>query len=289
MKPLLSLVTTVIASWQYAHLTYDSLDRAATILYSWDQRPYVYRMLTPLVSRLLHYTGLSVTTALELSVVIFAVTLLYSMYILLRSTELATISVVVFTILFYEDHTVYDFATAAMFALMFVFLIRMDTTWYFVAFCVSCLAKETTILMVLVFAIYMYPYMRRFRWITRIALQLITFCAIRFLIQTMYSDNPGSDFIFRPQENIQRFAEHPWLTLIHWLLIGLVIFLCLRQWRKKPWLYVLSFVVLAPIFLIMYILIGSSYEVRIFVELYPIVVPLIVEIPYGRTQNAKST
>lgn len=84
VKPLLVLVVALVAR-EYARATFFTPDMAAGIVYSLNDRPYVYRALVPWLAWSLTRLGIAPETALTLVIMCMAIGFLYALYYLLRS------------------------------------------------------------------------------------------------------------------------------------------------------------------------------------------------------------
>lgn len=190
-----------------------------------------------------------------------------------REFILAIVAAELFMILFFLECHAYDLATALIFALALAFLARGHLTAYYVLFPIGCLNRETMVLMTLVYVLHMYG---RPGWIRGTLLQLAAFILIRAGLVLVFAGVPGAPFWFRPIENLQWFARFPWLSLVHWSGVALVLWLCLRRWSTKPRLLQQSFLVLAPALMVLYLAVGWAFEVRVFAEIYPTAYALAV-------------
>lgn len=98
----------------------------------------------------------------------------------------------------------------------------------------------------------------------------ILYAVIQFVIRFAYRNAPGSPFWFMPMANVRAHAERPIATLITLAVIAVLLYLAFCNWSRKPYLLRLSFVLLAPAFIILYLLCGQAFEFRVFGELYPV-------------------
>lgn len=192
----------------------------------------------------------------------------------LRQFALAAVAVVSFMAVFIWRQKVYDISTGALFALMIGLLARRQWWVYYVVFAVACVNRETTILMTLVFVVYLHR--ERLNWVPGAIYQVAAYMLIRMVVMWVYADNPGVPFLFRPVANIQFFLAVPRLSAIHWAGFVVVTWLCLRNWTAKPWILRCAFAVLSPSLLLFYLMFGWAFEIRVFAELYPVAFALAV-------------
>lgn len=186
---------------------------------------------------------------------------------------LAFVATELFMLVFFLERKVYDMSTAAFFAWMLGLLARRKFLAYYLVFPFACLNRETAFLMIFVFAHHFQSWYRP-QWIYGAIYQTIVFLLIRMALMVLYAHNVGIPFLFRLPENIQDFAIHPWLSLVHWFVFVLVAWLCTRDWHAKPILLRSAFTVLVPSLLVLYLLFGWAFELRVFAEVYPVVFAL---------------
>jgi hypothetical protein len=183
----------------------------------------------------------------------------------------AGVGVMVLCGLGFRFAAIYDLPTAITFALGLACLARGYWRAYMWIFLLGCVNRETTALLTLVFMIYFYKRMGWGVWLGGIALQAWMWLVVRVQIVMIFADSPGADFWFRPRENVEAFILQPWLGAFHWAGFGLVIWLCLRKWQRKPALLRTAFAVLMPVSVGLYLVLGNAFELRVFAEVFPVV------------------
>jgi hypothetical protein len=184
-----------------------------------------------------------------------------------REFVLAALAVELFMVLFFLECKIYDLVTAAIFALSLGLLAREKFLAYFFVFVIGCLNRETMILMT---AVYVLHFHGQPGWRAGAIYQLVVFVIIRIALMVHFAGAPGGAFWFRPVENIEWFMQFPWVSLVHWAALALVTWLCIRQWYRKPLLLRNAFTVLAPSLVMLYLVFGWAFEVRVFAEVYPV-------------------
>lgn len=182
-------------------------------------------------------------------------------------------------VVFFNDCKIYDLATAAFFAWCLGFLARGQLGAYLGTFALANINRETTIFLVIVFLIYSLGRLDWRRYLVLGALQLGLFMATRLSIMSLFADRQGDAFLIRPLENLQLFLQSPMWSLAHWALIALVLWLCLRRWRSSHRLLQVAFLVMAPALLILYLVAGWAFEVRVFAEVFPVVWVMLCNPP----------
>jgi hypothetical protein len=268
------------AAWNYAGW-FSIL--ASSLLFGINERPYVYRVLIPWITRLLWLAGVPAPLALQIVVTLSAVALFAALCYLLTSFQagdglreylIAFVGTLAFMFLFIWHGKVYDAATGAFFALSFALLQRRKLTAYYLLFPLACLNRETAVLLIAVFVFHFYRWNMQ-RWMCGAAYQVIVYGIIRAWLMWLYAGVAGAAFVFRPVANFWLFVYSPTLTAVHWLLFAAVIWLCVRRWQEKPLLLRSAFVVLFPALMAVYLLIGWSFEIRVFAELFGVALGLM--------------
>ena len=189
----------------------------------------------------------------------------------LQEFILAAFAVEIFMILFYLECKVYDLSTAAFFCYCLGLMARGKLLPYMALFAVANINRETTFLLIAVFLIYYLGRMPLIRYLGLFAIQAALFVVIRLTSMTIYADNPGVDMLVRPIQNLAVFANSPAGCLLHWLGFTIVILVCLKNWRSSARILQVSFLVLAPALTIMYLILGYSFEIRVYAEIYAVV------------------
>lgn len=93
--------------------------------------------------------------------------------------------------------------------------------------------------------------------------------SIRLYLTARYADNPGTDFWWRLEQNLELLQTPGW-ALFHLAGVVLLAWLCMRGWRTCPLLLRQAFAVLFPVMSILYLLLGWAGEIRVFIELFPV-------------------
>lgn len=189
----------------------------------------------------------------------------------LRIFLLAAAGVLVFMIVFLYFCKPYDLATGMFFAFALGLLARGRLLFYLGVFALASLNRETTFLLIMVFAIFFFfrlPWRRYLLWVFLQALLLVL---VRLTITTLYASNPGASMRFEPLSNFQHFLQDPLLSLSDLVMLALVLWMCARRWKEAPQLLRVALVVMLPLQLVLYLVLGNSFEIRVFAEVYPVV------------------
>lgn len=281
ITPVMLLIVVGLTAYEYSLWTmrYENVSQAEQIVMSLTERPYVYRVLIPWIARVLTFTGLRPEQALSILVMLSAIALVYGIKSLfevvqpnmgLRGFILSSLAVEIFMLVFFFECKVYDLATAAFFAFGIAWIAKRRHHLYYILFPFACLNRETAFLLIFLFAVYEWRKMTVLSWILSVTIQNLIFISIRLLLMDMYADNAGTVLIFRPIYNLLGFLRFPLEGVLHWSAFSTVIYLSLRNRRSNPSVLNVSFLLLLPILMVLYILFGGVFEVRVFAEVYPL-------------------
>jgi len=173
---------------------------------------------------------------------------------------------------------IYDFPTLLLYTTCILLIARQRWKWYFLMFGLSCLNKETAVLLIFVFAIY---YIRcavseRKTYWGFIIIQSLIFLVSRMTIAFVFRNNPGSTIEFHFIDHNLDILTSPWNVekLVTW---GILIALFTFQYRQKPWLLRVAAGMFVPLFLAC-LLFGCLDELRDYYEIY---VPITALIGYS--------
>jgi len=173
--------------------------------------------------------------------------------------------------LFFYECKVYDLASAAFVAVGLGLMARGDWMGYGVAFAFGSINRETMGLLLLVFMLHSWRHMSGRMWMAVFVYQAFLFLTVRICLMMIFASAPGAAFWLRPWENVLFFAQFPWLCGLHWVALGFVMWCCVRRWNQQPRLLRSAFVVMMPALMVLYLVFGWAFEVRVFAELYPVV------------------
>ena len=243
-------------------------------------RPFVYRQLVPLAARLLSPV-LDVGPAVVLVTILCAMGFALSVRSLYRSFypdetslradifTLASLALLFLTIIMPKHN--YDVPTAFLFTLSLALLARGHLGAYAALFPLVCLNRETAFLLPLLFAVYFYKQLEARTYWTLLGYQALVFVGMRLALMWIFAGADGSVFYFRPLENLQLYAQAPVTTNFFLLFFLAVGYLVRVQWGSAPRLMRTACLVFAPLLLVLYLVLGTSFEIRVFVELLPAV------------------
>lgn len=170
----------------------------------------------------------------------------------------------------------YDPGTLLLFTLSLLLLARRRFVWFIVAFALATLNKETSILLVALYACNEWITTRRIP-LTRAALLAVVWIAVRAALVYAFRDNPGGYFEDHFREHtIWLLTKFPVATR-YTLVVAALFFVFIRHdWRAKPrFLRIGLGVTLIPLFLAS-LFFGFADELRGYYEVFPFLYLLAV-------------
>jgi len=248
-------------------------------------KPYAYRVLLPWALNLLSYCTNSRSILLFVllaSIFFFLLVFLFAMRQILDlfyristpALNLFPVFLAFFLIPFFYgwNSYIYDFPLLLFWALFIVLIKKNRLGTFYLVFLLSCLNKETTILIIPVFFFYFLRNKARIRWLIYHGfLQLVIFAAIRIAILIAMKGHPGRAFEFWLSRNVQmiiRPLSFP-MILTFILLLGFLF----HDWGHKPLLLRSGIFVLSALIPIM-LFVGWINELRDYLEAIPFLAPL---------------
>jgi hypothetical protein len=169
----------------------------------------------------------------------------------------------------------YDPATLFLYTFALYFLVRRRQGWFFLAFLLCCINKETAVLLIPLFGLTgrdrdAPP--RRY-WSMLLGL-VVVYGVTRSALAYAFRDNPGTFVEFHLARNLGLLTTGWTFTELALLLgfAGLVFF----RWSEKPAFLKIAFAVVLPPLLVLALFLGYADELRGYYEAYPIVFGLLV-------------
>jgi len=291
MKKIINSLFVAIVTFAYASVYWlgaRNMQDAESMTSLGYYKPYVYRQLVPMLARALESIGIRIDLAVVLIVTLSGV----GFYLALRSlvalyhpmtntTEIIVLlSVFAGMLLFGDFRMPYDLMTAALFTLAFLFIARGETRNYLLLFPFICLNRETAILLPIVYVAFAYVWKRGNLKQNSIVFvySLGVYLLITLALRLYFAGNPGLSAWVEPWLNIQRFINHPAKSLLHLSGTIILLYLIANDWMQKPALLRIAFIFMFPILTGIYFIAGQSFEVRVYFELYPVIVLLALPV-----------
>lgn len=173
----------------------------------------------------------------------------------------------------------YDPPQLFLFTLSLYLLARQRIAAFALAFGLCTLNKETSVLLILVFAFTVRKWLPRRQYMAYLAGFVVWYVLVRALIAYLFRNNPGSFVEFHLLDHNLRLLVSEWgfSDLVTWLiLLGLVFY----RWEKKPEFLRVSFVVVLAPLVILTLFLGLLNEWRDYYEAYPLALALSVDTVY---------
>lgn len=169
---------------------------------------------------------------------------------------------------------VYDLSTAMFFAFALGFLAREKFQAFYVIYPIGCLNRETMFLLSVFFAFHFFRRFTIVNWLMGLGYQGTVFMGIRVMLMKIFEKNPGTAFTFRPLQLLGDYWHYAAWTLAMLGLVALIGWFVVREWKQKPAFLRSALVVLFPLGLGLHLCLGWAFEIRVFAEIFPVVIAL---------------
>lgn len=243
-----------------------------------EVKPFIYRQLSIQIIHFLQNLGMGLELSTVLVFGLGGVAFVFSLLYLLGNREWLAISLLfVFVLIFSAYPKPYDLLTATFFILAISFLQKRNIGMYLLVFVLSTLNRETTILLVPAFLIYCWKKVPAIQYALLTIVQGAIFFGIQAGIRYMFRNVPGPEAWMEPVHNLQYHLANPIPTIIFLTVLAILLWKVFQGWEKKPLPLRLSFLLLFPAFVALYIVFGQPYEYRVFAEVYPLAALLVVQ------------
>jgi hypothetical protein len=172
---------------------------------------------------------------------------------------------------FFSDGKYYDWPTLFLFTLALSLLKNKHWTSYILVLLFTSLSKETSILLILVFAVHYFKKLARPTWLSLLGIQTLVYLTVRLALIFYYRFNPGGVVEYHLQDNLIAFQEDPLTSLLP---IGLMIILIGHRWQEKPRFLRDALFIVGPLGLTK-VFFGMPYELRVYLEAFPVILLLM--------------
>lgn len=187
-------------------------------------------------------------------------------------------------ILFTPAAIIYDPAILALFTLALWLILRDQFGAYLVILGLANIAKETAVLLPLVYLVHHYP---QINW-RRVAEQVFVVIVIRLLIVFAFANNPGGVVEFNWRDHLEDLQSETFVYIAQYVMIGVILFGAFWRWKLKPPYLVKAAVVVMPVLTALHFVLGTPGELRVFAEIFPVLILLLV-YPYYKRVDLKET
>ncbi|TLM98111.1 hypothetical protein FDZ73_23980 [bacterium] len=255
-------------------------------LYGDAYRPYVYRALVPILVQGLEMiypaNPLVLTAAIMFLALLGFALAMRSLATLFWKTRFVAESASILAILalfpfLIRDGKIYDFMALFLFTLGLLFMARQQWNWFLVIFILGCVNKETMVFLSVVFVVHYFRKIPARKYWSLVFLQGFAFGFIKFAITWFFKDNPGGIVQFHLADQIYTMTHFPYFTLLYGsfaLCAAIFVFL---DWRQKPGYLRSAATSLIPVVFLANLLFGGNFEIRAYLDLYPVL--LLLSIP----------
>lgn len=295
----------------FLRVGWNTYDRAMLhdMVYSQAHRPFVYRVLSPVVIRRvialipsraqeamrdwaveersrrllanwdiepeLIVEAAATCIVLLLSLLLFC----YSMIFLLHSVFIVNpgfvriaslVSLLGLPPFFRYYSYLYDFPTIALFTLALALMARRWWPAYFVVFLLACMSKETAVLLPFIFCLHFRDRMPALQFRTMAVAQGAIFVAVKLGLELYFAEHPGG---IVESHIVHNFLLRPY-TFGQFAAFVLIAVGIAHQWHTKP-LFLRRALWILPVLIVLTFFLGLIDEYRDFYEAYPIVFALM--------------
>ncbi|HEU4325423.1 MAG TPA: hypothetical protein VFS21_19925 [Roseiflexaceae bacterium] len=288
---LAALLLTGIVFAAYAHgppwnrpdRSFDEFVTSATY------RPFVYRVLVPLLSEA---ASRIVPLALPTYYTIFAGLSLFGFVVALRVLAqsfwqpsplvdyVVFLAIPLITPFTLEYSHPYDLPILCLFTWGIICIVQRRWGAFLLCYTIACFNKETTLFLSLILVATHYPEVIRGTYNKLLCMQLSIYAIVRGSLVYIFRENPGATMDYHLTDHLIIYAANPGRTLIYLVGLVFVAVLVARQWHHKPAFLRRSLLVVLPPMVVLFALFGFPYELRVFYEIYSLVVLLCIPPGY---------
>ena len=277
MKTLLNSVVVGTVTYFWASIYWmDGVSSWQTEQYL---QPWVHRPLVPWLINILEWLDILENIATVSIVTLSGVGLYLAMLALIRATNNTVsewkvmLAVVAGLVAFHLCRSPYDLMTALLWTLALLFIVKQNHVGFFVVLILACLNRIETAPLLIVLYWLRFPRSKKLPVIVSSVLMFIT---IHIILRITFADVPGSTAWISPLENLVTFWQSPLRTLLHFVVTVVILLRIVKRADYQPLYFQRAFVVLAPIFVILYLVFGQAFELRVFWELFSILSILLL-------------
>jgi hypothetical protein len=166
---------------------------------------------------------------------------------------------------------IYDPATVFFFALSLGFIARGQLKEYYFLFPFATLNRETTFLLVIVFSLYYCHRISFVKYVCGIIYQALVYILIKLCLSHLFAGNGGKPMYFLEYKVFQVYMSNPLLTAGVIFIFVVCMYYVFRNWMEKPLFLRVAFLSIFPVQILLHILLGYAYELRVFIESVPVI------------------
>ena len=201
-----------------------------------------------------------------------------------KARYLMPVAALLTTTVFFGYGYMYDFTVLFLFTLGLWLMYRRAWIAYLLVFALGTLNKETTLFLVLIFALYYWHRLPRRRLWSLTAAQLGIFALIQGALRYRFRNNPGATVEWHLPDQIATyqgiFMHAPWWMAASLVGLALIALAVIRSWKQKPEFLRVALTPL-PFFVVLMLLWGYPLEGRAAMEMLPVLALLMLPPPSG--------
>ncbi len=252
------------------------------------QRPFAYRVLLPLLAEFARlvvpldpmvYQG-ALMFASFVGFIVALRTLAQTFWAPSRALDYLMLFSIPLSIPLSLDHQhTYDLPLACLFTWGIVWIAQKKWVPFVFCYTIACFNKETTLFLTVIFVVCWNQGYASGRFWRLLAMQLSIYALIRVALMYIFRHNPGTLIGYNLPYHVLAFQLYPLKSLTYLGSLALVGALIGHKLREKPLFLRRALFSTLPFMLAMYVVSGYPFEIRIFYEVYPLV--LLLCMPPG--------
>jgi len=164
---------------------------------------------------------------------------------------------------------IYDLPQIFLFTCCLVLMHRQRWITYLALLGIATLNKETSVFLIVVFALYFFRALRFRAYLLLLTLQGAIFLSIRAITTYLYRNNPGNTLPWTIQFHIDQYSSHPAILVFTMIFLSAIIFFAMKDWGRKPIFLRYSFSVFF-LTLALFFTSGMPMEFRVFLDSLPV-------------------
>lgn len=167
---------------------------------------------------------------------------------------------------------IYDIPVLFLASGCYYFMLFKRFRWYIAFFTLACLNKETTIFILIFFAIWFYKKLDRETYFGLLAMQVMLYAIIKLALTMIFKHNPGPfldySLYMMIQGELLATANYPRI-----LGVAMIFLLLTYRWQQKTDFLKTVFWIF-PLMYVAFIIYGRPGEYRVFFDILPLIVLL---------------
>jgi hypothetical protein len=169
-----------------------------------------------------------------------------------------------------QSRHIYDFPILFIYSLAYYLLEKKEFGKYLIIFLLASLTKETSIFLVLFFAI-RFRDIERKQFFTILISQVLIFGIIRSILMIVFDSNPGNVVQFHFFEHINSLFNNPFTAVFQYICIIFIFVIGITLNGTNSRFIKDSLLAVGVPIVILYFLFGVPFEIRVFLEIFPVI------------------